>query len=167
MVIPTIPHSTIKVPLQDVLRKLGLWRTSECMPADRAKAMYILAYDFYQKAQYTEAKQIFLYLILGAEFDPKNLMGLAACFHAQKDFATALRFYRLCIQSGLNHPLIYFHVGNCLLHFGRKREAILELNKILDQHDGTAGCKELQIKARALIDLLEIGAEKKTVINRN
>ena len=146
--------------LQNIFRKLGLWTTPENLPKGQAQGLYALAYDLYQRAQCREAQAIFLHLLLCTEFDAKNLMGLAACCHAEKNYAIALSMYQLCIQSGLNYPIIHFHISDCLLHLGNRQEAISELKKILETPHGSATLQKLHTKARGMIDLLELNMEK-------
>jgi type III secretion system low calcium response chaperone LcrH/SycD len=145
--------------LAEILEKTGLSVPSDDFPEEHFKALYSLAYDLYQRAQYIDAKVLFFYLLLNTKFDVKNLLGLAACFHAEKDYGIALTMYQQCTQCGINYPMIHFYLCECLLYLGNKTQAVKELQAILRLTNGSTDLAKLQTKADAMIRFLDQGGQ--------
>jgi type III secretion system low calcium response chaperone LcrH/SycD len=124
-----------------------------------AKSLYALGFGLYEQARYTDAGIVFLYLMLHAAPEARHYMGLAACHQAEKEFARALQLYQACILLDPVGPHAHFHSGECLLHLGRKEEALQALGRAASHCQGSDKFSSLLNKASGLMVLIHIAAK--------
>lgn len=127
---------------------------------ESAESIYGQAYLLYNTGRYRDASQIFRLLIMLNSTEPKYLMGLAACFHMLKEYATAGGTYNLVTILDPDNPIPFFHASDCYIQMGDKLSAIAMLEMAVKRAGDKPAYATLkqraQISAEALKKELQI-----------
>ncbi|NGX39069.1 MAG: Chaperone protein IpgC [Chlamydiae bacterium] len=97
----------------------------ESSPMDQKKieTLYSIAYDMYERGDYSKASDLFTQLVLRQPYVPRFWKGLASCRQMQKEYKRALHAWAsLALLEGTSpHP--HYHAAECYLSLGEKVEA--------------------------------------------
>ena len=100
---------------------------------------YEKATKYYEKMDFDNAIIIFSNLIKLISINQKYWFGLAACFHAKKDFKTALTLWHSTTILDNNDPYPYFYIAECLYylkHDNKKiKKALMETKKRINNKE--------------------------------
>lgn len=87
--------------------------------------------DFFTKAQlalqledYPKAEEMFTTLLILNNKDTRAALGLAGALEGQGKYETAMPVYFMVMATTLYDPVAPFRAGICLMHLGKKEEAI-------------------------------------------
>lgn len=94
---------------------------------EKAEAIYLLAFEHYQKGDYAKAATLFGGLVLVRKNDFKFWLGLGASHQMLKHYNKALNAYHFAQQSNPEHPMGYFHSAECLWNQNKGKEALEQL----------------------------------------
>jgi len=115
------------------------------------EGIYGQAYRLYNSGRYKDASQLFRLLLMLNATEAKYVMGLAACFHMEKEYASAAETYSLCGIFDPDSPVPYFHASDCYIQMGDRMSAIISLEMAVKR----AGDKPefAMLKDRALLTI--------------
>lgn len=115
------------------------------------ESTYSQAYRFYNTGKYGEASHLFRLLVMFNAMEPKYMMGVAACHHMMKEYASAIEAYTMCLVLDPKNPIPHYHSSDCYIRMKEHLSALfcLELAiKVCDDRPEYAKLKE-----RALLSL--------------
>jgi len=120
-----------KKKLVDVLRKVTL---EGMTPKDAMKLddqimnlCYSYAYNLFNTGKFEEANQTFRILKTLDSRSPRYTMGLAACYHKQKEFEKAAEVYFACSLIDLTSPIPFYHMADCYIQMDDPYDAYIAL----------------------------------------
>lgn len=93
----------------------------------QAEAVYLLAFEAYQKGDYAKATTLFGGLVLARKNDFKYWLGLGASHQMLKHYSKALNAYEIAKKIDPEHPMTYFHTAECLWSQNKPGEALKAL----------------------------------------
>lgn len=93
------------------------------LPPDSLSALYTMAYEFYRKGRYEDAKDFFQLLALTDSFERKNWVGLGACNQMLKEYQAAVGCYAMAALQDPSDPYAHFHAADCYFHMGNHPQA--------------------------------------------
>lgn len=125
------------------------------------EGIYGQAYRLYNTGKYKEASQLFRLLIMLNAQELKYSLGLAACFHMSKDYATAVDVYTTCGIIDPHNPVPHYHASDCYLQMGDKISAIIALEMAIKRAGDKAEYSQLKDRAQLTIDSLKEEMAKK------
>ncbi len=97
------------------------------------EAGYSIAYKYLQVGNYKDAEPLFQVLCLYDNLDPRFSMGLGLCRQSRGDFFPAAdAFMAASITSFMKDPLPLYNMAICFLKLGKKDDAILALEKVVE-----------------------------------
>lgn len=119
-------------------------------------AMYAIGVKYYENNRLEDAIKIFYQLIPLEPIAIRNYKGLAACFQAKEDYATAIHIYTSSIPLAAMDADIYFYVGQCLFltkEFAEAEKTLAMADYICKKYpekwtDIAIHAKELQQRAK-------------------
>jgi len=91
------------------------------------ETIYGQAYRLYNTGKYKDASQMFRLLIMLNPTESKYSMGLAACFHMLKEYASAIELYTICGTLDPENPVPHFHASDCYLQMDNPISALVSL----------------------------------------
>ena len=118
---------------------------------EMVEGIYSYAYRLYNTGKYEPASQLFRLLIMLNPTEAKYLMGLAACFHMEKDWEQAGVTYILCSLIDLKSPVYHYHASDCYQQQGQKDMAINALEACIGRCERNE--EFLPLKERAVVNL--------------
>lgn len=122
---------------------------------EKLEAIYNLAYQHYEAANYEKAQVFFQLLALLDCTDVRFFLGNAACLQAREQYEEAIDAYGVAlVMDGMNNPEPVYNSAICLLKLGRKEDAI-ELLKTADSM-GRADDERHQVFKSRCSDLLTL-----------
>ncbi len=95
-----------------------------------AESLYSLAYVQYQQGKYEDASRTFGNIIFNDPVNVRAMRGLASSLQMQGKFEHALLFLSSAAVATDDNAEISLQVVECLLHMGRKKDAMSLLSKI-------------------------------------
>lgn len=90
----------------------------------QVEAIYLLAFELYQKGEYAKATTLFGGLVLARKNEFKFWLGLGASHQMLKHYNKALNAYRFAQQIDAAHPMAFFHTAECLWSQNKSKEAL-------------------------------------------
>lgn len=93
----------------------------------QAEAIYLLAFELYQKGDYAKATTLFGGLVLSRKNEFKYWLGLGASHQMLKHYHKALNAYQFAQQIDPEHPMAFFHSAECLWNQNKAKEALESL----------------------------------------
>lgn len=127
----------------------------EPLNVEIAKQLYSFGYALYQQSRFSEAAEVFLYLLMYSKSDTKIQLALAACYQVQSDFRIAAKLYQAAIDLGHKDPSAYFHLGECLLRLNQKSEAIEQFRRAAHHANGAENLDAISMKALGILELVQ------------
>lgn len=79
------------------------------------EGIYGQAYHMYNSGKYQEAGQLFRLLVMLNATEPKYMLGLAGCYHLEKEYENAILVYALVEVLAPNDPAPYYHSADCYM----------------------------------------------------
>lgn len=145
--------------LEDSMKELTGKMVNQGMPPKDAmgisnqmlEGIYAQAYRLYNTGKYVEATHLFRMLILFDPYDPKNVLGLAACFHMLKEYKNAIQTYTMCAVLDPQNPLPHYHSSDCFIQMKDLVSAVICLEMAVNLSNDKAEYSKL--KERALLSL--------------
>ena len=116
---------------------------------DALEYLYCRGYQFYKLGKYKEARGLFHMLYFLKAVDIRFSMGIAACYHMEKDFQNAINWYLMCAAVDGESPLPFYHMTDCFLKMNQKLSAFIAL-KLLALRVTNDDPKYAMIKERSL-----------------
>lgn len=120
-----------------------------------AESIYSQAYLLYNTGRYRDASEIFRLLIMLNSTEPKYLMGLAACFHMLKEYASAGTTYTLVSIIDPENPIPFFHNSDCYLQVGNKTSAAVMLEMAIKRAADKPEYATLKQRAEITLEALK------------
>lgn len=108
---------------------------------------------YLEKGNYTDAKDVYLYLVNHESGHSEYHARLGYCLLKLKDYEQALERYKKSISLDSTHPNRYYNLGLCLEIMGKYEEAEKSFEKALELEPENA--KYLGAKERLLLKLEE------------
>ncbi len=116
---------------------------------------YALAYRNFVAGNYKDAQILFQTIALYNPLDKRFMLGLGLCREMLEDFSGAIdAFMASAMLSDLQDPIPLFHASTCLIKLGKKEEAILGLELILNIEENEYN-KALRERSKTLISNLK------------
>lgn len=130
--------------------------------------LYTNAFNLYNAGQYDAAIKIFYVL---ENFDPGDSRfqyGIGACHHMAKRYNEATVGYNRCLFLPPVNPMVYYHLADCYLKAGRKREALAMLGICVKATENDLGNIILRTRAQQAYDALdkEVDEEIRKVLKK-
>ena len=125
------------------------------LPPDSAEALYALAHQLYQQAQYAEAARLFAFLVMLNACDLRFHMGLGASKQMLRRHQEALRHYAVASLLDTTDPTPLLRSAECFLSLGKRAEARERLRLALGQAEDAPRHAHAAPRVRALIELLD------------
>lgn len=122
---------------------------------EMVEGLYSFAYRLYNTGKYDQAVQIFRLLILLNPTSAKFMLGLAACFHMQKQYEIAATSYILCTLVDPKNPLPYYHASDCYMQLGKSDLAIASLEACLKKMEGKAEFTAIRDRVQLTLDTFQ------------
>jgi type III secretion system low calcium response chaperone LcrH/SycD len=119
------------------------------------EGIYGQAYRLYNTGKYEDAAQLFKLLILIDSTESKYSMGLAACFHMNKDYSSAIEVYALCGVIDSGSPLPHYHSADCYIQMKDKVSAVIALEMAIKRAVGKPEYKTLEDRAKMMVERLK------------
>ena len=98
--------------------------------------------DLFHRAQtalqledYPGAQELFTTLLVLNNKDTRGILGLAGALEGQGHYGFAMPLYFMVMATTLFDPVAPFRAGICLMHLGKKEEAIKVFNLAADCRD--------------------------------
>ena len=91
---------------------------------EQAEAIYLLAFELYQKKEYAKAATLFGGLVLSRKQEFKFWLGLGASHQMLRHYNKALNAYQFAEQIQPEHPMPHFHSAECLWNQSKPKEAL-------------------------------------------
>jgi len=117
--------------------------------------LYALAYNKYQKGEYSLAADFFRYLLILDEDSYKYTLGLAASLQKNGEFEQAAHIYLLANYKNPKDPVPNFHGGLCFLETGERGLAHVSLKTAIYLAGSKKKYHELKERANLLVKKLE------------
>lgn len=145
--------------LREVLRAVYLEGKSpkEVMKIDDSvlNHFYSYAYNLYQGGKFKEAASVFYTLISLDPRSPRNMMGLAACFHKQQQYKEAAKYYFACSLLDASSPVPFFHMADCYIQMDDPLDAHIALTAAAKRCGNDPTYAKLKEKCHAMMSSLK------------
>ena len=122
---------------------------------DMVEGLYSFAYRLYNTGKYDQAVQLFRLLILLNPTSAKFMLGLAACFHMQKEYEIAATSYILCTLVDPKNPLPYYHASDCYMQLEKPDLAIAALEACLKKMEGKEEFSAIRDRVQLALDTFQ------------
>ncbi len=122
------------------------------------EGIYSQAYRLYNTGKYKDAIQLFRLLIMIDSTAAKYAMGLAACFHMQKEYANAISTYALCGIIDPDSPIPHYHSSDCYMQMKDPLSAIISLEMAVKRAGDKPQFQALKDRALMTIESLKKSA---------
>jgi type III secretion system low calcium response chaperone LcrH/SycD len=119
------------------------------------EGIYGQAYRLYNTGKFQEANQLFRLLIMIQPTEPKFTMGLAACFHMEKQYKVAVDMYTIVTVIDPHNPIPYYHASDCYMQMGDPASAIIMLEMAVKRAGERPEFKTLKDRATLTLDGLK------------
>ncbi|MBI3211161.1 MAG: hypothetical protein HYZ47_00525 [Simkania negevensis] len=109
--------------------------------------LYAFASTFYKRNEIEESKQLYKQLALSQPFIKKYWMGLASCWHFEKNYEKALKGWEMASLLDEKDPLPHLYKGETLFELHQVQEGLNEL--------ATAKEKALLCQEKRLVEKID------------
>lgn len=140
-----------------LLGKGGLPQDAMGLSEQAIEGIYGQAYRLYNTGKYKDATQLFRLLVTLNPTESKYSLGLAACFHMMKEFATAVELYTVCAMVDPQSPIPHYHASDCYLEMHDNASALIALEMAVKRSGEKAEFQ--QLKDRALMTIQSLKQE--------
>lgn len=123
----------------------------------QAEGIYAQAYRLYNTGKYKDACNLFRLLVMINATEAKYTLGMAACFHMQKDYKAAADLYMLCSVIDPASPIPPFHASDCYIQMKDLVSALFSLELAAQKAGQKPEYKVL--KDRALLTIAALRKE--------
>lgn len=145
--------------LRDVLKAVYLDGKSpkEAMKIDDEviTQFYSYAYNLYQGGKFKEASSVFYTLISLDPQSPRNMLGLAACFHKMQLYKEAAKYYFACSLADADSPIPFFHMADCFIQLDDPLDAHIALTAAAKRCGSDPTYATLKGKCHAMLESLK------------
>lgn len=117
---------------------------------DMLEGVYAMAHRYYQNGQLDEAEAFFRFLCLYDFYNADYALGMGAVLHLKREYEKAIGMYAVSQALNLQDDRPMFHVGQCHLALGRRRQA----RECFQAVAGRAAETELGSRASAYLDAM-------------
>lgn len=130
----------------------------------QAEGIYAQAYRLYNTGKYKDACNLFRLLVMINPTEAKYTLGMAACFHMQKEYKTAADMYMLCSVIDSASPIPPFHASDCYIQMKDFVSALFSLELAAQKAGQKPEYKVLKDRATLTIAAIkkEMGIKEKT-----
>lgn len=125
------------------------------------EGLYSQAYRLYNTGRFKDASQMFRLLVMIDSTEAKFTMGLAACFHMQKEYESAISTYALCGILDPDSPIPHYHASDCYIQMKDLVSAIISLEMAVKRAEGKPEFASLRDRAMMTIESLKKDAKIK------
>ncbi len=134
----------------------------------QAEGIYAQAYRLYNTGKYKDACNLFRLLVMINATEAKYTLGMAACFHMQKEFKTAAEMYMLCSVIDPVSPIPPFHASDCFIQMKDLTSALFSLELAAQKAGQKPEYKVLKDRALLTIAALknELGIKEPTAAKK-
>lgn len=116
--------------------------------------LYSHGYQLYKIGKYKEAGRMFHMLYLLNAADLRFSMGIAACYHMQKEYLLASDWYFVCAALDQLSPLPYYHISDCLYKMNNKVGALIVLKMMQGRLTDDPKYKVIKERANRMTEAL-------------
>lgn len=113
---------------------------------------YSQAYRFYNTGKYGEASHLFRILVMFNAMEPKYMMGVAACHHMMKEYASAIEAYTMCLVLDPKNPIPHYHSSDCYAQMKEHLSALLCLELAIKVCGSKAEYSKLKERAQLSLE---------------
>ena len=114
-------------------------------------ALYLKANSLYRQGDYLKAMKLFTILLREDLAESRYFKGIAGCYQMLGEHGKAAAYHGLAYYLDLRDPSPIFHIGQCLLAEGKKREAIEALQMFIDEAKNVSSCRPMLQHAQELM----------------
>jgi type III secretion system low calcium response chaperone LcrH/SycD len=143
--------------MKNIFQRGMLPRDALGLSASAVENIYGHAYRLYNAGQYNEAQNLFRLLVMLDPGESKFLLGSAACFHMQKEYATASATYALVSVADPETPIPHYHAADCYLKMGLVGAAAIELKATIECCGEKPPYAMIRDRARMMLSRIESG----------
>jgi tetratricopeptide (TPR) repeat protein len=126
------PEQTAEA-MQGMLHRLqngASFGTAFSLDASHYEAIYFLGYQQYQQQHYAQAMRFFGFIVFHDQTHFKAMRGMASCCQMLGLYEEAMVYLGVVAIGEDDNGDVALQVVECLLHLGRKQDALDLLNKI-------------------------------------
>lgn len=123
------------------------------------EGMYSFGYRLYNSGKYDQAIQLFRFLMLLDPTQPKFMLGLAACFHMQKEYQDAAAIYMICSILDIENPIPHYHVSDCYIEMQQPDLASLALEQCILRCGDKSEYVGIKNRAQVMLDAIKAKKE--------
>ena len=121
----------------------------------QAEGIYAQAYRLYNTGKYKDACNLFRLLVMINSTEAKYALGMAACFHMQKEYKAAADMYMLCSILDPASPIPPFHASDCYIQMKDRVSALFSLELAVQKAGQKPEYKVLKDRALLTISTLK------------
>lgn len=119
------------------------------------EGIYGQAYRLYNSGNYKDAIHVFQLLVMINSMEAKYCLGLAACYHMQKDYKTSADLYMMCNVLDPESPIPSYHASDCYLKMNDNLSALVALEIAVEKAGERPEYKTLKDRASLTIDKIQ------------
>lgn len=99
--------------------------------------LFSMGYYYYNHGKYKEAQTFFCYLTFLNDKESKYFFSAASAFHMQKDYGSAIAFYRRCTSLDWKHPMPWYYLTDCYWKIQDYPNAVMSIQHFITRakHD--------------------------------
>ncbi len=117
--------------------------------------IYSHAYFLYQSAKYQRANHLFRLLTVLCPTDLRFYLGVAACFHQEKNYDYAARSYYLATFIDPEDPMAAYYKSDCDINLGNFENAKASLRQVIERGISNPKYHVIVDRARLTLEKLE------------
>lgn len=103
---------------------------------EELEAAYALAGFFYGRDEYDTALRLYGLLLMGNPHDRRFAIGMAMSKQMLEQYEDAIGYYANALAMDFDDPLPSYHIAECLMHLGKRNEALQTLTLCLSRARG-------------------------------
>ena len=149
-----VTKEAITTLASNIMEKGMLPKDAMGLSQEMVDGLYSFAYRLYNTGKYDQAMQLFRLLIMLDPTMGKYMLGLAACFHMQKEYEEAATCYILCSLVDDKDPIPHYHTSDCYMQLGKNDLAIKALEVSIDRMGNQEVFEAIRERAQATLDML-------------
>lgn len=117
------------------------------------EAIYTLGYFNYKNGKYSEALKFFQLVVFHDHFHRRGLKALGSCLHVLQRHEEAMKALGIAMLLDPSDPRPACQIAECMLSMGKKGNAILILEKLIEEFRDKKEHSDIVIKANCLLAL--------------
>lgn len=119
------------------------------------EAIYTLGYFKYSNGKYADALKLFQLVVLHDHLHRRGLKALGSCLQVLRRHEEAIKPLGLAMLLDPADPGPAFQIAECMLYTGKKENAVLILDKLVEEFGQADEHVEIINKARGLSELIK------------